>query len=152
MKRQRQDDQAHRRPVGFNATPMIDVIFMLTIFFMLVSRFSSEESVPMDLPNPTASQAKDVKLSDRQVINCIFAGSIDEPARRVRYRLGPNQPESLEMIGRHLAALKQKTPDLKVIIRADKRLPYADVRAAMEVVAANNIQMISVVAHVGEGA
>ena len=32
----------------FNATPLVDVIFILTIFFMLVSRFSSAELAGYD--------------------------------------------------------------------------------------------------------
>ncbi len=61
-----------RPPVAFNMTPMIDVVFLLIVFFMLVSTFASAENVRMDLPQPDKSQAVNVKLSDRVVINCLL--------------------------------------------------------------------------------
>lgn len=135
-------------PMRFNATPMVDVIFMLTIFFMLVTRFSSAEQIPMELPKPVKSQAKIIRMPQRVVINCRMAGPGDPTAV---YSVGPNRPESLGVISDRLAVLKQASPGLKVIVRADRRLMYADVRALMRVIARNNIEMLNVVAHVGEG-
>lgn len=149
--RYRRPEQSRTRGLGFNATPLIDVIFMLTIFFMLVSRFSEAENVPMDLPKPDSSQAKTVKIPERVVINCLIGPVADDPARRVMYRLGPNPPASLNVLSGQLAAQKRDTPELQAIIRADRRLPYEDVRAVMRVVADHGIEMLNVVAHVSEG-
>ncbi len=41
------DDAAE---ASFDLTPMIDVIFLLIIFFMLSSQFASTEARPVDLP------------------------------------------------------------------------------------------------------
>ena len=139
------------RGIGFNATPLIDIIFTLTIFIMLVSQFSEAENVPMDLPRPEASQAETVRIPERVVINCLIGAVADDPDRRVLYRLGPNPPTSLSVLSGRLAALKRDTPEIAAIIRADRRLPYADVRAVMRVVAEQRIEMLNVVAHVGEG-
>ena len=35
-----------------NMTPMIDVTFLLVIFFVVVSQIVDRQSVPMDLPQP----------------------------------------------------------------------------------------------------
>ncbi len=136
--------------IGFNATPMIDVIFLLTIFFMLVTRFSSAEQIPMDLPKPARSQAKVTRMPDRVVINCRLGGLAAGSDRTVLYSIGPNQPESLAVIADRLAALKSESPSIKAVVRADRRLHYVDVRAVMQVVAECGIEMFSVVAHVGE--
>ncbi len=136
--------------MGFNATPMVDVIFLLTIFFMLVTRFSSAEQIAMDLPKPKDSQAKVTKMPERVVINCRL-GDPDSPSgRSVLYGIGPNRPEPLGVISDRLAAMKQASPALKVVVRADRRLRYADVRAVMRVIARHGIEMLNVVAHVGE--
>ena len=142
-----------RAVLTFNATPLVDVIFILTIFFMLISRFSSEELVPMDLPRPEQSQAKVVKMPDRVVINCRLA----DPARRgvlrssrVDYSLGPNRPEPLGSIAARLVTMKRESPEMKVVVRADRRLPYGAVRIVMQVLAENRIAMLNVVAHVAE--
>ncbi len=41
----------HRqKEASFDLTPMVDVIFLLIIFFTLTSQFSSTQRTPMDLP------------------------------------------------------------------------------------------------------
>jgi biopolymer transport protein ExbD len=136
--------------MDFNATPMVDVIFLLTIFFMLVTRFSSAEQVPMELPKPTDSRAGVVRMPERVVINCRLADEDDPEGRFVLYSIGPNPPRPLVVIAEQLASLKRGSPALKVVLRADRRLPYADVRAVMRVIAENRIEVLNVVAHVAE--
>lgn len=136
--------------LGFNATPMIDVFFLLTIFFMLVSRFSSAEQVPMQLPEPVDSRAKVKKLPERVVINCRLADSSGDRERGVLYSIGPNRPEPLEMIDARLTAMKVESPEIKVVVRADRRLEYDDVRIVMRIIAKNGIEMLNVIAHVAD--
>lgn len=135
----------------FNATPMVDVFFLLTIFFMLVSRFSSAEQIPLELPKPFDSRAEVTKLPERVVINCRPADPSNLANSEVLYSIGPNHPESLSVISDRLAGMKQLSSDLHIIIRADKRLTYGHVRAVMRVIAQNGIDMLNVVAHVSEG-
>ena len=136
----------------FNATPLFDMMFILTIFFMLVCRLSSAEQVRMELPKPEDSRAKVAKMPERVVINCRFAStdSAGRPDGGVVYSLGPNAPEPLRVISERLAVMRRGNPTLEAVVRADRRLRYADVRAAMRVIAANRIKMLNVVAHVGE--
>jgi len=144
--------QSARDPnvLDFNATPMVDVIFMLTIFFMLVTRFSSAEQVPMDLPRPDHSVARVPTGSERVTVNCRLANPADPAYSDMLVSVGPNQPEPLMVIGDRLLVLKQETPGLQVIVRADRRLPYAQVRQVMRMIAARGIEMFNVVAHVSE--
>ncbi len=136
--------------VVFNATPMFDMMFILTIFFMLVCRLSSAEQVRMELPKPDESKAQLAKMPERVVINCRMPGSGDALTAHAIYSLGPNAPEPLHVISERLAAMKRGSSKLEAVVRADRRLPYADVRAAMRVVADNDIKMLNIVAHVGE--
>ena len=143
--------QYRRQPrLTFNATPMVDVFFMLAIFYMLVTRFSSAEQVPMELPRPQGSLAEVAQIPERVVINCRLADPARSSPSSALYSVGPNRPESLAMISERLAALKRQSPDLKVIIRADRRLDYAPVRALMRVIAHHRIDMLNVVAHVAQ--
>lgn len=136
--------------IAFNMTPMIDVVFLLIVFFMLVSAFASAENVPMHLPDPQRSRARNVELPNRLVINC-FPVDPAAPAKGVLYRLGPNRPQSLAEISDALLAARETTPELQVVIRADRRLPYADVREVMKLVADHGIVNMNIVAHVGSG-
>lgn len=144
-------NRTHPPALGFNAIPMVDVIFLLTIFFMLVSRFSSAEQIPLELPKPFDSRAEVTKFPQRVVINCRLANPSNPADSDVLYSIGPNRPESLGMISNRLANMKQKSGELNIIVRADKRLTYGHVRAVMRVIAQNGIDMLNVVAHVSEG-
>ncbi len=139
-----------RHSIAFNMTPMIDVVFLLIVFFMLVSAFASAENVPMHLPDPRRSQARNVELANRLVINC-FPVDQAAPANGVQYRLGPNRPQSLGEISDALLAARETGADLQVVIRADRRLPYADVREVMKLLADHGIANMNIVAHVGSG-
>ena len=54
-----------------NMTPMIDVIFLLIVFFVAVSQIVDREAVPMDLPAPANAQAGLVDKSNRIVVNVV---------------------------------------------------------------------------------
>ncbi len=145
--------RSHRPRAGvlsFNATPLVDVVFLLTIFFMLITRFSSAEHVRMQLPQPTDSRAKVTKIPERIIINCRLAPPADPQGRNVIYSVGPNAPVSLDSLSNRLAALKREQPKLSAVIRADRRLHYADVRAVMQIIADQGIEMLNVAAHVSE--
>jgi hypothetical protein len=104
----------------------------------------------MELPEPTDSRAVVTPMPQRVVINCRLADP-DDPARRsVLYSVGPNRPEPLRVISDRLAVMHRASPGLKVVVRADRRLHYADVRPVMDVIARNGIEMLNVIAHVAE--
>lgn len=145
----------HRRSrtssmLGFSATPLIDLIFTLSIFYMLISRFSTDEQTPMELPQPQQSQAVVPKMPDRAVINCRPADGSDPAERSAAYSLGPNRPEPLAVISERLAAWKRETPELKVVIRADRRIPYSQVRSVMRMLTEKEVPVLNVAALVGD--
>jgi len=135
--------------VTFNMAPMIDVVFLLIIFFVLVSTFASAERIAMELPNPDESQAKNVKLTDRVIINVQLLNPGSPGPAEVGYSIGPTRVESLEAVAERLALQARLVPDLKVIIRADRRVEYGAVREVMAIVAENGIEKMNIVAHTG---
>ena len=50
-------------------TPLIDVTFLLIIFFMIISNFISEQSVEMIVPGLTESTARELESPRRVVVN-----------------------------------------------------------------------------------
>jgi len=138
--------------VRFNMAPLIDVVFLLIIFFTLVSTFASAENIRMELPEPEKSQARAAKIVDRVVLNCQYrAATLTDPSSDVLFSVGPNPPEDLGSIAAKLTLAHQANPKLKVIIRADKRLRYEQVREVMSSVADVGIEDLSLVAHVSPG-
>jgi biopolymer transport protein ExbD len=44
-----------------NLTPLIDIVFLLLVFFMLTAHFVEDESIPIDLPEATNSVSSEDK-------------------------------------------------------------------------------------------
>lgn len=128
----------------FNMTPLIDVTFLLLTYFMLASHFSTNERPDMKVPVPDSSQAVEKQFEDRIVINMIHAGDATAP----RLTFGAVDVDSVEELSSRLLALGQSNPGVEVILRADRRLEYGEVRKVMETVAGANLGKLQVVAEV----
>ena len=92
-----------------NLTPMIDVVFLLIIFFMVATKFSELErniglNVPK-VPEPGAMTA----APDKRVVQLYRDGTIHLD----------RDPVSLEELTRRLTATRQQYSDLGVVIRGD---------------------------------
>ncbi len=143
--------QRSRPSLTFNMAPMIDVVFLLIIFFVLVSTFASAERLEMEIPDPQSSQAMNVKLENRVIINVLHEGFDAKQLPVIGYSIGASRVDSLQDVSSQLAMYASLVPDLKVVIRADRRLPYKSVREVMSLVAENGIEKMNIVAHVGTG-
>src|SRR5690606_29160828 len=47
-----------RKPISLNLTPLIDVLFILIVFFMLTTSFMRIESLELILPSASSSTSK----------------------------------------------------------------------------------------------
>jgi biopolymer transport protein ExbD len=122
-------------------TPLIDCTFLLLTFFMLTSHFASAEKLEMSLPRPHESQATDRRPPEKIILNVY----LDEN-EQMGLRLGPVDVDSLDELNTRLAAMSEAGSRVEVVLRADRRLAYRDVRRVMEVVAANNLTRLQVAA------
>jgi len=108
-----------------NLTPMIDVILTLIIFFMVATKFSEEErAVDLKLPTAAQSGAPAAAAASPRVVNVQADGSI---------LLGAT-PISIEDLTKQLAAARQQSPKIQVLVRGDRMTPHgrmADVYGAV---------------------
>jgi biopolymer transport protein ExbD len=79
-----------------------------------------------------------------------FETDLNDPGSPILYSIGPNPPENLGAISDHLAVIRQQVPDVKVVVRADRRIRYEHVRALMQEVARNDITALNVAAIAAE--
>jgi len=111
------------RGVDFNMTPMIDVVFLLIIFFLVSSHLAKQE-VQMQLPLPDArsgTQAEDSQLP-RLVVNISAGGQIRMAGRQL----------TLEQFQERLVKRREKYgQDLEVRIRSDRSVPYRNINPVM---------------------
>lgn len=147
-----------------NITPLIDVVFLLIIFFMLVNNIVSDESVEMVLPALDPPHTRELGEVSRVVVNVApepfttqgRAGHPLEHAGRARFvKVGTgagSQFAATDIAGitAALTALRAANPQLQVLLRADAALFYDQVRPVMGAVTAAGIQTVNLVAYLPE--
>ncbi len=112
-----------REELELNLTPLIDVVFLLLIFFMVSTTFQKESEISLQLPkaSDTAEEAKTDTLE--VVINAAGRFYINDQ------ELVKSDAESVQ------AALHKVTGgnrDMPLIIRADAQTPHQAVVTAMD--------------------
>lgn len=102
--------------------PMIDMVFLLLVFFMCVSSLAkAEKAVELDLPESHASEVPD-DVSDRGLVSVKTDGTL---------YLGA-VPVSLEALKTAIAAEVKKNPDLQITVRADRTTPFAEIKGVLK--------------------
>ncbi len=112
----RSPSAAHHREMRVNMTPMIDIVFLLIIFFLVSSHLARQES-QMALPLPTAVSGEALDDFDhaRVVINVLENGTMLLAGRRV----------SVTELQRRLKHERGVAgADLAVRIRSDRHVPF----------------------------
>ena len=113
--------------LGFNMTPMIDVVFLLIIFFLVSSHLARQEiQLELDLPEAASGRRADEDEVRRVVVNV----------------LPQAQPEGRIMVGGRLMNVdrlarlisyesQHSRRPLEVRIRSDRRVPYRVIEPIM---------------------
>ena len=148
MALRRYDQGKPDRPMQVNMTSMVDIVFLLIIFFVLVSQFISADNILVELPDPERSLAKAVELPERVVLNCQYVDRGPGGRSRARYLLGPIKVEDVRELEVRLGAVKKDRPDVQVILRADRKISYDIVRDAMQAIANAGIGNMNIAAEV----
>jgi biopolymer transport protein ExbD len=115
--------QAAGREAGFNMTPMIDVVFLLIVFFLLSSHLARQET-QLALPLPAADSGRPAPEGDRPrlTVNVLADGTLLVAGR-------PVVPDDLSPLLAERRGVHGD--DLEVRIRADRSVPYALVEPVM---------------------
>lgn len=121
--------------IDLNLTPLIDVVFLLLIFFMVSTTFEQQSKLKIDLPEASASKTE--QQPDAVVI------AIDA---RGRYFINDRQ-----LVNSQLDTLKaalQKTVgdkrDTPLVLRADAKTPHQSVVMAMDAAAQLGLTRLSI--------
>jgi len=113
--------QAGRAALGFNMTPMIDVVFLLIVFFLVSSHLARQETgLQLDLPDAVTGRRNEVDPATRRVvINVVSAG-----AGAAQLRIGARTVVAAQLTDILRTELGQTSGHLEVRIRCDRRVPY----------------------------
>lgn len=87
-------EHVRKRAARISLTPLIDVVFILLLFFMLTTRFGQQQAMAIDLPG-TGGEIE--PLSDVVVLNLSTDGSIRIAGQRVESTALPTHPAMLQL-------------------------------------------------------
>ncbi len=161
MKMSKHDPQT---AIELDMTPMIDVVFQLIIFFMLITDMTQEELESLHLPTAvTASPDEPDPTEIRPVINILSTGAI-LVKRDVLY--DPEADDEYAKLKEFLAGMAKrmpreplyedqpngpKVPANPMLIRADRSTPFKHIQKVMEICGIQDIQIWKVQLAAAEG-
>jgi len=125
---------SRRTPIGANMTPMIDVVFLLIIFFLVSSHLAQQESRwPLDLP-AAGPQPPALDSAARLTINVGADGAISVAGATVdRANLSQRMQQHVDQHGDSAA----------VRIRTDRNVPYARIELLLQAAAEAGVAQIT---------
>ena len=110
-----------REEVQLDMTPLVDVVFLLLIFFMLSTSLSVNPGIKIDLPNASAEQVKKKKITLRVAVEA--GGQIFLEGKKL----------SLEDLREKFTATEKKHGDeAMVVIEADRKVYHGLVVKVMD--------------------
>jgi biopolymer transport protein ExbD len=131
-------ESRHGLQSDINVTPLIDVCLVLLITFMVVTPMLNE-AVAVQLPDgsklePRPQNAKQLRISIAYGLrSAVFLGA-------------DRTPVPLFDLRARLANLREQAPWSDVVLRADRRLTYGDVRAVLRRLCEAGIGQLSLAA------
>jgi biopolymer transport protein ExbD len=126
---------AARGALSFNMTPMIDIVFLLIIFFIVSSHLARQETqLELALPLAASGQPPGDDDTRRLIINVSADGQM---------QLG-GTPVELEQLRRKIDFEAERAGrDLEVRIRGDRNVPYRVVEPIMVACARAGVWKVS---------
>jgi len=118
-----------RKSVNINITSLIDVMFMLLIFFVVTTTFKEQPAIKVELPN---SQTASSAVLEDHVLTVTKEGALYLNDQRYKK----------ESLLEELKLISQKNKKASVVLRADEYVPYGAIVELMDMVRASKIQRI----------
>jgi biopolymer transport protein ExbD len=124
--------------VEINLTPLIDVVFLLLIFFMVSTTFDRSARLKVSLPE---SSAKATQQQDRPLVISIDA--------RGNYFVNDRQVVNTSLDTLKLAIKKtmgnpEKINDVSLVLKADANTPHQSVVRAMDAASQLGLSRLSI--------
>ena len=130
---------------SLNMTPMIDIVFLLIIFFMVGTKFTelseSEKEIPLDVPEVGQVDAL-TAAPKKRIINVYEDGTITLDGNSV----------SLLQLKNELMAAKQQYDQLGVVVRGDGNSLHQNVTEVLATCRRANITDLGISVRVAQNA
>ena len=122
--------------IGIEIAPLIDIVFILLIFFVVTSTFIRENALEIDLPTSHSTVDADSKDAIEIVISA-------DNEIRVADKLIPSA--SVDSIKTALVALTSDLQSRRIVVRADAAAHHATVVLALDSASLLGLTEVSIV-------
>jgi biopolymer transport protein ExbD len=119
----------NKKPLEITLTPMIDVVFLLLIFFMVTTTFNQQSELKINLPEANGTEAESVEKMIVLTINAeglYFINGDDG----LPHQLLNQKNETLK---RALIQIAGDSRRLPFVISADSKTPHQSVITALDI-------------------
>lgn len=130
--------------LALNLTALIDVVFLLIMFFVLVAKFGRYPTLPLELPRVGERTAEAIDPGTRPAVDVVPRDKVASLGGT--YRFGTtsfdDSPAGMERLIAVLKALRVAQPEVEVSVRAERTEPYARVHPAVLAVGAAGVKHV----------
>jgi biopolymer transport protein ExbD len=127
---------------ALNLTPMIDVLFLLIIFFMAATKFSElERSIGVKVP-AVARPGAMTAAPDKRVVNVRHDGTVELDREAV----------TIEELAERLATARGQYAGLGVVVRGDAGCPFHHVAEVLAACRSANIAELDIAVRIADAA
>lgn len=122
-----------RRKAGVNSVPLMDVVFLLVIFFAVTATFMDQPAIKLDLPEASAEPLKQ-QPKDIMTVYVSSEGQVFYGDRLIKLE---------DLPGLLKAGLAEGRPS-RLTIKADREVIHGKVIEVMDLARQNGIEVVTV--------
>ncbi len=128
-----------RLSIQLDMTPMVDIAFLLLIFYMTTTQFKPPEKNLVDLPESHSQISMPdadiisitVTRDDSVFVEYILKDSVYENGRVVLKPERINVATSPDFVGKYIQHARTKNPQSFLVLKADRQANYGTIEAIM---------------------
>lgn len=147
--------KSREKDIELDLTPMIDCVFLLLIFFMLISEITQADLEQMQLPKAEMAKPDEKPPRDRLVVNIVKQDPTNETVRAGMVKIqgksyGLGSPELIAKLKREAdpdgngSGREPEAPFVskrKLLIRCDRRVEYLYFQQVLMLCASPNLDI-----------
>lgn len=134
-----------KRKADLDLTPMLDLVFQLIVFFLLVTNFSSAQLPEMEPPDPESSEASTTPDRKRLIIN-VMPDDGTGAVRSIQVGIQRIEAGDYGELTRLIEEERDRAEEIEVDLRADSSIEYGNMRPIMNAITSAGIGRINLVA------
>jgi len=142
--------------ISIDMTPMVDIAFLLLIFYMTTTQFKPPEKKSVDLP----SSHSQISLPDKDMINVTVTAEdsiyvdyirkekVNIDGREISMPVRYYQDASPSTVGMYINEARIKIPRAFLIIKADKESSFGTMEAIMKTLQEQHLSRFQIITNV----